>query len=369
MVNVAISCDSIISRDYSTSVVESVLALYERAELYTIVHKAGQVLGPVEQRRIQSTYLSNLVNDEYAAGESWWKKSYLIPGACKNLTVPCNVDVLVNISSGFSQGFSKCEGVYQITYLIENKFSARKSRFLTEKLFSRFVEAWAIKKLKKSDELWVTNQRELDFWKDHHSNVSIMPPFFKASDYPLFPKAIRKSFPNDFLCFDSSGLSLEQAQKIIEKCVQLNIKFKFVGRDEHLIENISSEYKENFFGERCSGELAPFLAASRGFISLQEFGFPSAIMNALSTGTPIAILDRGEVSAFFSEKEGIFRFGNFESLLERIPELFSSMEGFDPEVLHKQTNKYHDLKFRGEFVRRMKSLPLKSRKEVESVDC
>jgi hypothetical protein len=367
--NIAISCDSIMARDYTTSVVESVLSLYERAEIYTIVHKAGKVLGPIEQRRIQSTYLSTLINDEFPSGEEWWKKSYLIPGACRNLTVPCNVDVLVNITSGFSQGFERCEGVYQVSYLLENTFNTRKKKSLREKLFSGFVEHWAIKQLKKADELWVTNSAELEFWKNHHDNVSIMAPFFKASDYPIFPAAIRKTFPGDFFCFDAATFNEEQATRMIEKCKSLQLKFKFVGRDEHLPSSLKDKEQENFFGERCSGELAPLLAASRGFISLHESGFPSRVLSALSTGTPVSFQTNSEISAYFEDKEGIFRFDSFSDLLDKLPSFYSSMLGIDPVGLHNQTNKYHDLKFRGEFTRRMKDLTSKALDKGTSANC
>jgi len=355
---VVVSCDAIVARDYATSVVESVLSLYEDAEIYTIVHKVGAVLGPIEQRRIQSSYLSNVIDDQHAMGESWWKKSFLIPGACRNLTIPCSVDVVINISSGFSQGIARCAGVYQITYLVENSFQARVKRSFLEKIFSGFVENWAKKKMGQADQLWVTNGKELDFWSGHHSNVSVMPPFFKASDFPLFPSAIRKSFPNDFFCFDSPSITPEQADSLIEKCTELKVKFKFVGRDEHLVEKVSSENRENFFGDRCSGELAPLLAASRGFISLEKKGFPCRSLNALSTGTPVAMLTESDGLAFFdkNKKEGVFNFDSFESLLSGIGGLFQGMENLDPGDLHNQTNSFHDLRFRGEFVRRMKSV-------------
>jgi len=233
---VAVSCDSIVSRDYTVSVVESVLALYEDAELYTVVHKEGGVLGPIEQRRIQSTYLSSLVKDDHAGGEQWWKKSHLIPGACKNLHIPCSVDVLINISSGFSQGFSRCDGVYQITYLLENSFLSRKKRSWKERLFSGFVENWANKAILKSDELWVSNVSELEYWQKLHPKVSLMSPFFKSSDFPLFPKATRKSLGGNFLCFDAPSFELNEALRVIEKCEAENIKYKFTGRDEHLLD-------------------------------------------------------------------------------------------------------------------------------------
>jgi exopolyphosphatase/pppGpp-phosphohydrolase len=67
---------------------------------------------------------------------------------------------------------------------------------------------------------------------------------------------------------------------------------------------------------------------------------------------------KSEVQAFFdkNKKEGVFNFDSFESLLSGIGGLFQGMENLDPGDLHNQTNSFHDLRFRGEFVRRMKSV-------------
>ena len=44
---IAISCDSLVKRSFVTSIVEVALALYEDADIYTLVHKAKGILGPV----------------------------------------------------------------------------------------------------------------------------------------------------------------------------------------------------------------------------------------------------------------------------------------------------------------------------------
>lgn len=353
---VAVSCDALVARNSTIGIIENILSLYEEAEIYSIVHHHGKILGPIEQRRIQSTYLSNMVTEDQPFGDEWWKKAMLIPGACKNLTVPCNVDLLINISSGFSQGFDRCEGVYQITYLAENRFLSRRPKFFREKVFRAYLENWALKSMKKANELWVTHEEAKDFWSDKHDNVKVMSPFFKASDFPLFPEATRKAFPNDFLCLDAETLTKDQAFKLIENLKAQNLKFKFVGHDDHLGELKREGEDPMFYGNRCAGELAPLLAASRGFLTFQTVGFPTKAVEALSTGTPIWMPKESEGHKFLNG-EGVL--GREESIGD-LQGLFEKMATFDPKKVHGQTTRFHDLKFRSEVKRRVDKLELSS---------
>ena len=68
-------------------------------------------------RRIFSTFLSNKVKSKNQLHEN----SFLIPSASKNLFIPCSVDLIINISNGYSQGIKKCEKTKQITYLYSDE--------------------------------------------------------------------------------------------------------------------------------------------------------------------------------------------------------------------------------------------------------
>lgn len=363
---IVVSCDALVARDYAVSVVEAMLLLYENAELYTIVHHEGKIIGPVEQRKIHSSFLSRLLISDIPYDDSWWKKGHLIPGALKKLHIPCSVDLVINISSGFSQGISKCEGVKQVTYLVENQFEKRKPRFLREKIFRGYLENWAEKALLNTDELWVTTQKSFDYWSQKHKNVSLLPPFFKATDFPLFPEATRKVFPNDFFALDAESMNTELALEIGENLIHENIKFKFIGRDEHL-QSVKEKLgtKAEFWGERCAGELAPLLAAARGYISFQKAGFPIHVIEALSTGTP-AWLPESSKSLDFLDRDKVGLFIG-KSFLSEKKDLFDKMNGLDLKKIHGSVTRFHDLKFRAWVHRRLSKI--KDSPVVEQSDC
>ncbi len=349
---VAVTCDALVARTPTISIIESVLEVFDEAEVYSIIHHAGKILGPIEQRRIQSTYLSNMVTEERPFGDQFWKKGMLIPGACRNLNIPCSFDLIINISSGFSQGIEKCEKSKQITYLVENIFNARKPKYFREKIFRSYLENWAIKKMGQADELWVLNEEQKEFWSERHSRVSVMSPYFKATDFPLFPEATRKAFPKDFFCIEAASLDEEQASLLVQNLRTSNLKYKFVGFDDHLANLKEREPEGTFYGERCSGELAPLLAACRGYLSFQVHGFPTHAIECLSTGTPIW-LPRESEGHQFVDGPGVFGKDPKVASLSHLGKLFDLMEGHDPKKVHGQTTKFHDIKFKAELKRRL----------------
>ena len=111
-----------------------------------------------------------------------------------------------------------------------------------------------------------------------------------------------------------------------------------------------------FYGNRCAGELAPLLAASRGFLTFQTVGFPTKAVEALSTGTPIWMPKESEGHKFLNG-EGVL--GREESIGD-LQGLFEKMATFDPKKVHGQTTRFHDLKFRSEVKRRVDKLELSS---------
>ena len=346
---VAISCDALTSRNYVTSIVEAFLMLFEEAEIFTLVHHEGKIIGPVEQRKIHSTYLTNVIGQEKPFGDQWWKKGLLIPGASKNLTIPCNVDLLINVSSGFSQGFTRCKGVYQITYLVENQFLERTPKFIREKLFRPYLEYWAEKSLAQSDEMWLPSESSFNFWKQKVKNASILLPFIKASDYPLLPKGMRENFPKDFICIDAQSVDEIKAEYICDLFKKEKIKFKFIGNDEHLEKLKQKTEPQSFFGERCSGELAPLISAARGLVSFQRKGFPARAIESLSCGTPVCLLKDSDGHKYVSG-EGVFTMGVDAT---EIIDIFNLMKDVDPQKVHGLSTKFHDLKFRAEVKRRI----------------
>jgi hypothetical protein len=351
---VAVSCDTLIDRCYMTSVVEAILMVYEDAEIYTLAHKEGEILGPVELRKIHSSFITSVIKDDNDKKEAFWKKSYLVPTASKKLTVPCNIDVLINISSGLSHNITRCEGVYQITYLLEDHTQTRVPKTFLEKLFKSYLRSWSFKALSQVDEVWLpVESGHKEKLEKIHKKVKLLAPFIKLEDFPLFPEAQHKMFPRDFITVDAQSFSKEDAQKLMSVLEEDNIKYRFIGSDGHLSELKANEDDKRFFGKRCNGELAPMLTASRGHLTNQKDGFPNVAIESLSSGVPVLFMNKGTSESFVNSdmKFNIKSGADIKNLWNKLPEV-------DRNVCHIFAKKFHEIKFKSEVKRRVERLDL-----------
>lgn len=360
---VVISCDEILKRNHLTEVIEAVLELYDDAEIYTLAHRPKAILGPIELRKIHSTFLSHKVKNT----EDLHRYSYLIPSAAKNLFIPCSVDLVINISSGLSQGIKTCEKTKVITYLYDDSFINNSKSFL-EKLFSSFLKSFSIKTLKNVDTLFVSNGALLERVKAFRSDVSLLEPPFKINDWQIIPSPI---FTYDHFCINSQGLDLGLAKELMNFFESENIKFKFFGDDEHLSTLKTSAEDIHFFGDRCSGELAPLLSGSAGVIDLNDGFFPEASLKSLGTGRPVIAFNSSSNRSYLNGEGVYFVKRSLDEIKILVKELLDNPKKHDAKKLRAISVNYHEVKFKAELKRRIDKVTnsIVKRDHLEKENC
>ncbi|MDD0853483.1 hypothetical protein HBN50_10255 [Halobacteriovorax sp. GB3] len=360
---VVISCDDVLARDHVTEIIESILGLYDEAEIYTLAHKPKGILGPVELRKIHSTFLSHKVKSKKGLGEL----SYLIPSAAKNLFIPCSVDLIINISSGLSQGIKKCEKTKQITYLYDNRYERKKKTF-KEKFFSGFVKSFFKKSFKNADILWVSNSSLKQELAQIGYESEVVEPPFKINDWQIIPSPL---FTYDHFAVNAKGLDLDMAKKIRSLFKEKGIKFKFFGIDGHLNEMKEGPEDKDFFGDRCSGELAPLLSGARAIIDLEDCSFPVASLKGLGTGRPVVSLDTPSNKAFLTGLGITHCAYDFDALKECIEEVLKSSIQVESKKLRAHALNYNEIKFKAFFKRRIDKLFQieEKRSDIEKDSC
>jgi hypothetical protein len=339
---VAITCEYLYQRSHYTEIIENLCEVFPEAIIYCFAHKEGAILGTIEQRPIRSTYLSKITNSE----EEFYQHSNKLPSLAKNLFVSCEYDLIINISKGFSQGFTKCKTTKLITYLYDLDIDKKIKKTFLQKLFFPFVKSW-IKKTLGEAELVLTSRSELmEEIKNIKTKFEVMPPPFRVSDYSLFPKGM---FKNHFFLIEAKGLSFNEAQELIEWMKEWNYAFQFIGPDSHLDELKKSFSENTFFGARCSGEHAPVMAASKAFVSFNQEDFPGQALATLATGRPVVL-----VKPLQKWLSGIGI--NFVSSFNKIElkEVFDKIfrgEELEGQKLRAHVMEYHDIKFKAQMKR------------------
>lgn len=339
MFKVVLTCDQLVERNWSTALFETFLDLIEDAEIYTLVHKPKAILGPAELRRIHSSYLSKFVEKE----KDLFKWSFLIPGAAKGLHISCTVDTVINISRGLSQGIKRCDKSKQITYLIDEMPWTVKPLLFRDRLFRSYLKKWARDQLKGVDELWVTNEKQKEFYQSLVPKVEVLQPFFKTHEFPLFPKAQRELFPHDFVTIEATDLSLDKAHSLIDLLEKSSIKYRFVGFDDHLSSLKENDDDTRFYGPRCAGELAPMLAASVALIDFSSTTFHENALATLATGRPVLAI-KG-LSNVDSLSDGVISFKKEREMIEWI--IQHRGDKFHDQALgwHKSVQSYSETLF------------------------
>lgn len=343
---IAITCDYLLERNHYAEVIEHICEIFPEARLYCFAHKEGKILGHIESRMITSTYLSKKIETE----EEFYSYSYQIPSLAKNLFVSCEYDLIVNISKGFSQGIRKCDKTRLITYLYDLGFDNKIKKTFLQKIFYSFVLSWVKKTLKKSDLVMVSRQDIKLVLQSVVPNAIVVPPPFRVSDYSLFPKNM---FQHHFFAIEATGLSVEQAVDIASWMQEWEIPFQFIGNDEHL-NSIKGNYESNkFFGNRCSGEHAPVLAASKALISFNDQEFPNLVLATMATGRPVIV--GNELKKWVSGTGTYFASFHKGSVRAMIDEVFANEEALDGQKIRAHVMEYHDIKFKAHIKRTLES--------------
>lgn len=351
---IVVSCDAVVDRDYYLEAVEAVLDMVgDNCELYTLVHAPKSVVGPIEMRQIKSTFLSNFT-------KSWTQllaNSYLIPSASKNLFIPCTADLIINISRGFSHGIKKCEQTRQLTFVVEDLYTKPRKKNLKEKIFSLLVKSFQKKGLNQADDLWVSR---LDLIPASlHEKAKLVRPPVKLGDYKILPDAL---FQRDYILVNAEPLNNEQAETIITSLEKANIKFKFVGKDDHL-EELKLQYEPHFFGNRCGGEMAPLISGCQYLIDLEENELPVWSLKTMASGRPV-----------FSAGNNFVEFGEgFYQADSTLFDKIQKVEEFDKNKVRAKAVAFEELRFKHILNRELEiikvELAKKTTAEVSRADC
>ncbi len=290
---VAITCDQIIKRGHIHEMVEILLGQYPEAEIFTLAHVQGKVLGPIESRPIHSSFLSNLVKSI----DDLNKYSFLIPSACNKLKISCSFDLVIDMSSGFSHAINFCQKSIRKTFIYD--WSIPKNGFIA-KMFMSANQNFCQRKLQDLKYIALSSASLKEELGLPHAKV--LRPCFNASEFP-FVSECREFLPGkkDFIAVNAD-INLNLAKEISQKLKASDLSFIFFGADKHLLKLKKKIGEEYFFGEKCDGELAPFLAGALATVDFSSDLFPLNSLKSLALGRAVFVVDNLRSRAHFKNK-------------------------------------------------------------------
>ncbi|MFT6070590.1 MAG: hypothetical protein ACJAT2_003027 [Bacteriovoracaceae bacterium] len=332
---VAIGCDHILERDRSIEIVEALCAIFPDAEVYTLAHRPKQVLGPLERKKIHSTFLSHKVSSLKELS----KYSYLIPSAAKNFHITCSLDLFIDVSSGMGHGFKTCEKTKRISYLLDKKEDSIKSGFI-RKFFKSYLNNWKRKNLLDERTLWVETPELEQNLKAMGKSPQILRPFVKVEDFKVIKSA---GFKHSAYLINALPLNEEMAEKIADNLKNQKIGFKFIGDDGHLLGLKDKLGEGSFFGEKCHGELAPLMSSAAGLIDFDTHPYSPFTLECLASGRPVL---KNKKDVVLEDLNGLVPFSNMDELFTKLPSLSHESWVDKSDDLRRGVVKFNESRFK-----------------------
>lgn len=281
--NVALCIDSLISRDDSTFLLEMVLNLFPNAEIYTIAHKQGGILGTIETRPIVSSFLTHRVKDLNGFKKNFW----IIPSAVKAIPLHKTIDKVIVISRGYIHGLNFPDHVKRYLYIVDWNFIDQKS-LGWQRLFAPYVNEWREKALTRYPEIAVSSEalkEALDL-----PNAEVIRPTFRTEEYP-FVKDEDHNFMFTHHLLYSHDLSVSDFRSIVKVLTKKGEMVRVMGPDQHL-EAIKKEFPQvEFAGDHCEATSAMYSHQAKAVWDFSSGYFPSRAFGGLCTGRPVVVKD------------------------------------------------------------------------------
>lgn len=326
---IALSTDWVLHRDHSIEMLDLLAELYREAELYTLAHKPNAVIGPIEERIIRSTFLSNKVEKP----EQIFNYAFALPSALKGLFIPCSVDAIINISRGLSHGFKKCDKTPLYTYVYDLFWLSRKPQGLKQKLFWSQAKSFALSEFKKAKKIWAANTLIHQELLNHGIESEVLEPFFKVEEFPLFPENL----------FKREAILIEQGDLTDAELETLLVSLE--GHKVRILGDARPGFDPKLFlGAPCGGELAPMLASTSVLLDFSSGTFPKNALAMLSCGGRVLAPENSDQKVYL-EGEGT-RFVKKERLIKgEIEEILKDWNP-EPKKLHAHANRFHGTRFK-----------------------
>ena len=321
---VAIVCDQLVERTPAHSLLEMVSSLFPEAVVYTLAHKKGKVLGPLEMHSIRSSFLSY----EVSSVDDLHRKSFLIPKALKKLSIPCSFDAVIIISSGLAHSIPRCKKSRVLEFVVENSYKEK-----SKSLLFKFFRANILRISTKS----MTNDAIFSSCPQGNKNNELMP-FVDINDW-------RRPSSREKKCVLMCPEGFTKKEILFVKMAVEKIHLDFVL--EYIPDGLNPPDCEHL-EHPCSGELLPVFHRSLCFIQGTKDRFPFRAIESMLSGVPV-ISAFSELNSRVLLSAGVRFIQDIREVSDALSDV-NSLE-ISPEMDEVLRRRHSEKVFKGKFLR------------------
>lgn len=335
---IAIAVDSLLLRDESIFLVELIISLFPNSEIYTIAHKQGGILGPIETHPIVSSFLTHRAKDATVFRKNFW----ILPSAVKAVPLHSSIEKVIVLSRGYIHGLKLPPNVEKYLYIMDWNFVDQKD-LGWQKLFTPYVNDWREKALTQYPTIAVSSEAlkaELDL-----PNAEVIPATFKTEEFP-FVRDEDHNFQFTHQLLYTHGLSVAEFRALAKVMTDKGEMIRVLGPDAHL-SAIKKEFpKIEFAGDHCEATSALYSHQAKAIWDFSTTFFPSKAFGAFATGRPAVVRGTKVQREFLTQ--GAFFLDNFspESISSILTEVEENYQVMDRKVLRRLGLKWNERLFK-----------------------
>lgn len=302
---VALVIDDLLYRDAAIGMFEELIGLFPNSTVYTFSHQQGGILGPVEQRKIISTYLTNKVQQF----KDWKKYQFLISNAKEQLVIPCSFDLCIKFSRGLGHLVPVCSGVPVLTYFFDDSRFGLKKDLFRQKIFSAMISNLVQSGLKASQNVYFSTSSLKEKYLPH-SDAGVIKPGVNRKEFKPFPKALIDSMGGRTITLiDTTDLDeYDRLRTLVNKLKSEDVDYHLVGQEINRAELIKAGFDEKrIMGAKCAGELTPLFQRAKVVITAVQHSFPEIALQARSSATPVVQLTNQSCFEELLKESGVIK--------------------------------------------------------------
>lgn len=352
---VAIVHDFLTQIGGAEKILESLVELFPRADIYMLVYNPKLAQTFLPGKIIRSSFLQKLpfMPNKF--------KMYLalMPRATESINLK-GYDLVFSITSAFVKGVITTSPTVHICYLntptrylweisdfyIKTNFRSISRWFITPILkwiVFPFLKKWDLKASQRPD-IIIANSINIDKKTKQY--------YHRASDAVIYPFVDDKFFvkpakPKDFYLLAGRLVPYKRFDIVIEAFNKLQLPLKVIGTgyDEKRLQSLNRNPKTKFLGRVSDDELIGYYQNCRAYIFPADEDFGITPIEAMATGRPVVALGKGgALETVINGKTGIFfNKQDPQSVVEAVDKINENR--FDTALIQRHALKFSKKRF------------------------
>ncbi len=331
---IAFAIDFLLERNQEVFLLELLLAGFPDADIYTLAHAKGKILGRIENHKIISSPLTRFVQSY----EQLKPFSWMIPSSIKQLKLSADIDKLIIISSGWAHTIESHPQTERFVWL--SHFSDKTALSGWKKVFKYYHQGLQLKTLAFEKNLAFSSQ---SLKNDLGLEGRVIYPGYKTEDFHLVDEEIHTGIYTHHLVL-LKGAEESRVRELVTISQEQDIPLKFVGPDE-AYNDLKKNKSLEFIGDHCDATTAAMTHDARAVWSFSE-GFPAQALGALACGRPAVVLDSA-INQEVLPQEAVWIMG--KTLETTLSEAEKSYLSADKKSLRRMGLKYNERLFKNQF--------------------